>query len=120
MTDRDQVLRTDLLPEEIERIEALANNSYSVRFQNSKNAWEPFDPSTIILLCAAARRGLTPFADENLKALQTLSMGLGNPCLEATGDETLSDALVKFALDRIAALSAEPVKDGQTKTPPEP
>lgn len=40
---------------------------------------------------------------EAAKALATLSMALGNPALEAHGDETLSDALVKYALSRIRA-----------------
>lgn len=41
-------------------------------------------------------------ASEDRKALGVLSMGLGNPCLEAPGDTTLSDALVAFALARLS------------------
>lgn len=38
---------------------------------------------------------------EALKALRHLGMELGNPALEAHGDETFADALVKYALSKI-------------------
>lgn len=118
----------DLLPEEIERIEAVANRcgelyDGSYTFKDFETYIGALHPLTVLRLCAAARRGLARDKDADIRPLAQALVTklrrifdspeyLGTFAIAQIHGSFYKGENCEHELDALdAALSAEPVKE---------